>query len=101
MNDNILITGTPRSGTTLTCHLLNLLPDTVALHEPMRVSEFGALHDHAEICRTIARFCADQRAAIGERGRAVSKQIDGTVPDNTHEALRVDNELRRSVVAVG
>ena len=30
---NIVLTGLPRSGTTLACRLLNLLPDTVALHE--------------------------------------------------------------------
>lgn len=29
---NVLITGTPRSGTTLLCSL-NKIPDTVALHE--------------------------------------------------------------------
>lgn len=32
---NVLITGPPRSGTTLTCELLMSLPDTVALDEPM------------------------------------------------------------------
>ncbi len=32
---NILITGLPRSGTTLTCELLGSLPDTVALDEPL------------------------------------------------------------------
>jgi hypothetical protein len=54
MNDNnILITGTPRSGTTLPCHLLNELPDTVALHEPMKVKEFSGLTDHEEICLSI------------------------------------------------
>jgi hypothetical protein len=32
---NILITGLPRSGTTLTCELLGSLPDTIALDEPL------------------------------------------------------------------
>jgi hypothetical protein len=37
----VLITGTPRSGTTLVCHLLNQLPDTVALNEPMQPRHFN------------------------------------------------------------
>jgi hypothetical protein len=32
---NVVLTGLPRSGTTLVCRLLNKLPDTVALHEPL------------------------------------------------------------------
>lgn len=32
---NIVLTGPGRSGTTLTCYLLNMLPDTVALSEPI------------------------------------------------------------------
>lgn len=32
---DVLLTGLPRSGTTLTCELLNLVPQTVALDEPM------------------------------------------------------------------
>jgi len=31
---NIILTGIPRSGTTLVCHLLNILYDTNALQEP-------------------------------------------------------------------
>jgi hypothetical protein len=34
-NGNVLVTGLPRSGTTLACELLNLVPDVVALDEPM------------------------------------------------------------------
>ncbi len=34
-HNNIILTGIPRSGTTLICYLLNKIPNTVALHEPM------------------------------------------------------------------
>lgn len=37
-NNDIIITGIPRSGTTLVCSLLEKLPDFVALVEPMDVS---------------------------------------------------------------
>ena len=40
---NIVLTGLGRSGTTLTCHLLNKLPDTVALAEPIAPGKFEDL----------------------------------------------------------
>ena len=36
---NLLLTGVPRSGTTLCCHLLGQASDTVALFEPMHVMD--------------------------------------------------------------
>lgn len=40
MNENnIILTGLPRSGTTLSVHLLNKLPNTVGLHEPIKFKE--------------------------------------------------------------
>jgi UDP-N-acetylmuramoylalanine-D-glutamate ligase len=40
---NIAITGLGQSGTTLACHLLNKVHDTVALSEPMAPTEFEDL----------------------------------------------------------
>ena len=37
---NILLTGVPRSGTTLTSRLLSEAPDTVALNEPLAQEYF-------------------------------------------------------------
>jgi len=79
---NVLITGTPRSGTTLLCSLLNKLPDTVALHEPMNVWEFPKCPDAAAIADVIERFCSDTRKSLLEKGIAVSKHVGGLIPDN-------------------
>ena len=79
---NVLITGTPRSGTTLLCSLLNKLPDTVALHEPMNVWEFPNCPDAAAIADVIERFCSDTRKSLLEKGVAVSKHVGGLIPDN-------------------
>src|SRR4051812_46895636 len=95
---NVLITGTPRSGTTLSCHLLNKLPQTVALNEPMRGSQFRA---STEVCDVVARFCAEQRASILEQGRALSKNVDGFVPDNPIGTHRTGSGLRERVVSQG
>jgi hypothetical protein len=79
---NIILTGVQRSGTTLACYLLNKLPDTVALHEPMDVSRFPKLHSHDAICKEINHFFEEMRFLIKTYKVAVSKQINGKVPDN-------------------
>lgn len=100
-DNNVLITGTPRSGTTLTCHLLNKLPDTVALHEPMKIRELAELKHHEEICRSIKRFCDEQRNSIHTRKHAISKNVDGVVPDNPVGTSRSDVGLRQSIASKG
>ena len=79
---NVLITGTPRSGTTLLCSLLNKLPDTVALHEPMNVWEFPNCPDANAIAEVIETFCAETRKSLHEHGFAMSKHVGGHIPDN-------------------
>jgi hypothetical protein len=79
---NVLITGTPRSGTTLLCSLLNKLPDTVALHEPMNVWDFPKCPDASAVADVIEAFCVETRKSLHERGVAMSKHVAGRVPDN-------------------
>jgi len=81
-DSNIILTGLPRSGTTLTCHLLNKLPDTVALHEPMTVSEFPKLGEPSAICAEIDRFFEATRSSLIKSRTARSKHAQGKVPDN-------------------
>jgi hypothetical protein len=81
----ILLAGVPRSGTTLACHLLNRLPDAVALHEPMDVGGFAGLRaqrGEAAVLDVIAAFAEAQRATLVADGTALSKQVDGALPDN-------------------
>lgn len=101
MGQDILLTGTGRSGTTLTCHLLNRLPDTVALFEPMRVKDFAEMDGQAEMASAIGRFCAEQRSSLRERGVAISKQSDGVMPDNPFGIERTAEGLRRKFVSKG
>jgi len=79
---NVLITGTPRSGTTLLCSLLNKLPDVVALHEPMNVWELPDCADANAAADVIQRFCDSTRASLHEHGYALSKHVAGKIPDN-------------------
>lgn len=79
---NIILTGLPRSGTTLTCKLLNQIPNVVALHEPMNVWEFCAMNDRSEIVESIRDFFSKTRESISASGTALSMQSDGLIPDN-------------------
>lgn len=93
---NILLTGPPRSGTTLTCHLLNKLPNSVALHEPMAPQELKGL-EPAALAAAISQFAAAQRARILTTGRATSKALNGAVPSNPRTDAD-ENGQRKSAI---
>lgn len=95
--NDVILTGLPRSGTTLTCHLLNKLPDTVALHEPMQGVDYGDTADAREMSRGVKRFFDEQRQSILERGRALSRNIDGVVPDNPFSDEPSETSRRRQI----
>ena len=79
--NNIIIAGVPRSGSTLVCHLLNKIPNTVALHEPINphLLEGQTLENKLD---KIESFFLEQRELINTKGVAVSKSFKGKVPDN-------------------
>jgi hypothetical protein len=95
---NVLITGTPRSGTTLICSLLNKLPDTVALHEPMNVWDFADCRDGGAVAKLIENFCRETQKSLHEHGFAVSKHVSGKIPDNVadNQVNRAGTRLRRT-----
>lgn len=77
----ILLTGLPRSGTTLCCHLLNQAANTVALFEPMDVFSLPT-GDAGGAVAAVADFAAAARAGLLAHGRAATFHADGQVPDN-------------------
>ncbi|MFM7184984.1 MAG: hypothetical protein ACKO4Z_09465 [Planctomycetota bacterium] len=95
---DIILTGIARSGTTLTCFLLNKLPQAVALHEPMDPSQLVGLSQPDEYLARIAEFFAVQRATLLAAGTAVSKACGGRVPENPFAAVAGDQGLRASMV---
>ena len=58
---NILITGVPRSGTTLTCYLLHQLPNVIALNEAIRV---GQLRTIPKAYQGIQQFLSNSRDSL-------------------------------------
>lgn len=95
---DIILTGIARSGTTLACSLLNLLPRCVALHEPMHPSALAGLRFPSEFMKQVGDFFAEQRASLMATGTALSKGADGQVPENPFGEARDSLGLRKSVV---
>ena len=79
MKNNIILTGPPRSGTTLTCFLLNKVRNVVALHEPMDLKMFPNPREGVE---NIHRFFKRMRHSALEQGKVISKVKAGKIPDN-------------------
>ena len=77
-----LLSGIPRSGTSLCCRLAGELPDTVALSEPMRRELFAGVESPDEACLRIEEFTRQARARILGEGAAQSIQRDGRLDDN-------------------
>lgn len=92
---NIVLTGPPRSGTTLACWLLNKVPNTLALVEPIR--PFGFVDPKADaktIRGAMARFFHRQRRTAQELGVVQSKNVDGIVPSDPYAASKSSDGLR-------
>jgi hypothetical protein len=93
MSRDVLITGIPRSGTTLTCQLLNLLPDTVALDEPMETKLLQIAPE--DVPAVVRSFCEEMRESLLARQRAVTKHVQGAVSAARFSAVLAANGLRK------
>ena len=90
-----LLSGIPRSGTSLCCRLAGELPDIVALSEPIRRKAFGGMDTPCGACARIGEFAEQTRARILAEGRAPSIQVEGRLDDNHTASEHTDTGLRR------
>jgi hypothetical protein len=95
---DIILTGIARSGTTLSCTLLNKLPQCVALHEPMNPADLIGPAFPDGYLDAVSSFFARQRASLVVSRTAVSKAREGRVPDNPFESPSSATGLRASTV---
>lgn len=77
VNHDVLLTGIPRSGTTLACSLLNRLPQVLALIEPMNMRELKAAGTDENRGQYIADYLTHIRRNALEQGIAPRKQLSG------------------------
>lgn len=102
MNASVkLLMGVPRSGTTLTCHLLNDVDDTVALHEPIPASTFDGVSGLDEAARRVSAYIEASRLQIRSDGTAPSKVQGGLLPANSLSSVLPEDGLRQEVVEAG
>ena len=103
-----LLTGIPRSGSSLACRLAGELPDVVALSEPMPRSLFAGLTEPSEACARVRGFAVDTRRLVERERRAPSLHLGGCLDDNVvveearaglrrrqaeHGVIRIDKPL--------
>lgn len=93
--NNILIMGIPRSGTTLICNLINQLPNCVALAEPLNFTEINDYDDNKRKFY-IDEFLRSSRESLINNGIAASKLLFGEIPENPCVTNANPNELRKS-----
>jgi hypothetical protein len=98
---NILLTGVPRSGTSLTCRLLGHLPNTLALQEPMQTNLFGQMGSFSEIKKSIDLFFEEMRKSALEKGEVITFHIDGIWPDNYFPPPSRDSGFRKRLAKRG
>ncbi|GEM_PF-159605 len=99
---HIILTGIPRSGTTLACRLLNKAENIVALNEPV---DFGdpniqsqlRFDNHDRICDAAERFFKDMRNLILTQKLALSNQVQGLATDNNFAEYYADDGLRKNL----
>ncbi|MDQ2090260.1 hypothetical protein [Marimonas arenosa] len=89
-----LITGLPRSGTTLTVALLNQQPDAVALAEPLPLGKMSS--DPDKFADEIEAFTAEMRRSALEDGVILTKAVGGQVAGNFVTQSDRGAGLRRS-----
>lgn len=98
---NIVLTGLPRSGTTLACYLLNKLPNTVALFEPIKVEDFRKYANHEDICNEVRLFFCNMRKLLTKDGEAISRQINGIIPTDPYNDTKLASGLRKDLASKG
>jgi hypothetical protein len=96
---DVVLTGVPRSGTTLSCYLLNKLPNVVALNEPIAPMSMAGL-ETGIVTDRIQEFFSTQRRLILESGIAASMSVNGAIPDNPM-GVRDEVSGRRKVIFNG
>jgi hypothetical protein len=99
---NVILTGLPRSGTTLVCHLLNQVPDTVALLEPVGPGPFvDLLPDGEAILDTLELWYRKSRRRALKKGEVLTYHVGGTIPDNPFGEERSGEAPRQWLANLG
>jgi hypothetical protein len=100
-SNDIILTGIPRSGTSLACKLLNKVPNCVALVEPVDVIKFAKVGSAEARCELLLAFFHHCRQSILERGEITAMTANGTMLDDTYAPEGTTSRLRGLVAERG
>ena len=81
-----LLTGIPRSGSSLCCRLAAKLPGVVGLSEPIGRDLSSSAADAETACRLIERFVESTRARAIAEGIVPTVHVHGQLDDDRVEA---------------
>ncbi len=90
-----MLTGIPRSGSSLCCRLADKLPGVVALSEPIGRDLSSSVADAESACGLIERFVERTRARAIAEGIVPTVHVDGQLDDDRVEEDAGDDGLRR------
>ena len=100
MYKTILLTGIPRSGSTLSCNILNHYSNTLALLEPMNPSSIDANKGKYDASLKISEFAFESRKNILENRMVLSRHNKGVIPSNPISE-NATKKLRKQIVKLG
>lgn len=92
--------GVPRSGSTLSCSILNKYINTLALLEPMEPSKIDSKLGKYKAVKYINDFIIDTRNDVLNFSRVQTRHKDGVIPTNPL-SNKLSKELRKNIVKVG
>lgn len=99
MNKIVILTGLPRSGSSLSCNILNNYENTLALLEPMDTFP-DAEKGKENACTEILEFVLKCRTDVLQRSEVYCRHMNGVIPTNPIDDI-ASGELRKSVVKPG
>lgn len=90
--NNKILTGIPRSGTTLACRLLSQMPNVIALNEPLEPNQFP---DRKSALINVKQKFADFRQSLLKDGMATARTKGGKLTDNAYDS---EGETRKMIL---
>jgi hypothetical protein len=100
MGRDIILAGIPRGGTTLACVLLNQIPNTVALNEPLPMNGLVSQPCAQSKIEWLVNRFSETRDNLQKTGSAFCKAKDGQIISNSFSDHPSKNGLRQDVLAL-
>ena len=82
---DVILTGVPRSGTTLSCLLLSNVPNSIALNE---AANFGHVQSAEDVMTVVEKFFKDTRKSLVQKSQAIARATEEGLSDNNFSSQK-------------